>query len=119
MTQDSRQVLIELLFLSLYLDNQLSLAEDGVLNEALDTLGWESEQPRDKFILRAFASAREAAADAIKTEAYLDSRTGIIKRDATEAISLTWLYRVLSADGLTSEEKRFLDQIEKRLYPDA
>ncbi len=29
MTQESRQVLIELLFLSLYLDDHLSLAEDG------------------------------------------------------------------------------------------
>ena len=118
MTQESRQVLIELLFLSLYLDNQLSLAEDEVINEALDSLGWESENPREKFILRAFASAREAAEDAIKTEAYLNSRTGLIKRDGEEGPALTWLYRVLGADGISPEENRFLNHIEKRLYPD-
>jgi hypothetical protein len=118
MTQDSRQVLIELLFLSLYLDNKLSLAEDEVMNEALDALGWESEGSREKFIFRAFASAREAAEDAIKTEAYLDSRTGLIKRDGEEGPALTWLYRVLGADGISPEEKRFLDRIEKRLFPD-
>ena len=68
MTQDSRQSLVELLFLSLYLDDHLSLAEDEVLNQALDSLGWDSEVPRERFIFTAFASARGAAADSIKTD---------------------------------------------------
>lgn len=117
MTQDSRQVLIELLFLSLYLDNQLSLAEDEIFSEALESLGWDSPFPRERFIFSAFLSAREAASDAIKTEAYLDTRTRFIIRDGEEAPALTWLYRVLGADGISPEEKRFLGQIEQRLYP--
>jgi hypothetical protein len=36
MTQESREALIELLFLALYLDNHQSLAEDDILNEALE-----------------------------------------------------------------------------------
>lgn len=117
MTQDARQVLIELLFLSLYLDNKLSLAEDTVFSEALETLGWESDSPRERFIFSAFTSAREAAADAIQTDAYLDSRTGVIKQAGEEGPALTWLYRVLGSDGISAEEKRFLDRIESRLYP--
>ena len=52
MTQDSRQVLIELLFLSLYMDDHLSLAEDGVLNDALESLGWDSPASREQFIFK-------------------------------------------------------------------
>lgn len=117
MTQDSRQALIELLFLSLYLDEHLSLAEDEILSEALDSLSWDSPLPREKFIFTAFSAAREASADAIKSEAFLNGRTGFIKRAGEEGPALTWLYRVLGADGISETEKRFLSQVEARLYP--
>ena len=117
MTQDSRQSLVELLFLSLYLDDHLSLAEDEVLNNALDALGWESSLPRETFSFSAFAAARGAAADAIKSDYFLATRADVIKRDGGEAEALTWLYKVLGSDGLTDSEKRFLGQIEARLYP--
>lgn len=117
MTQDSREVLIELLFLSLYLDNHLSMSEDEVLDAALDALGWDSPKPREKFIFSAFSAARAAAACPIKTEEFLAARLGVIKRDHVEGPALTWLSRVLGADGITSDEQRFLGQLEARLYP--
>lgn len=117
MTQDSRQALIELLFLALYLDNHLSLAEDDVLSEALDALEWDSPASREKFIFRAFAAAREMAADGGKAEEFLGSRAARIKGDGDEASAMTWLYRVLGSDGISETEKRFLGQIESRLYP--
>lgn len=119
MTQESREVLIELLFLSLYMDDHLSLAEDDVLNDALESLGWDSPQPREKFIFRAFASAREAMTSLDKTREFFDIRTAVIKKDGAEADSLTWLSKVLGADGLTPTEKYFLGQLEARLYPEA
>lgn len=117
MTQDSRKALIELLFLSLYMDNHLSLAEDDVLNEALESLGWESETPRERFIFSAFASARDAFTDIAKAQTYFASRAEVIKKDGSEAEAMTWLSRVLAADGLTASEKYFLTQLEKHLYP--
>ena len=30
---------------------------------------------------------------------------------------MTWLSKVLGSDGMTETEKRFLGQIEARLYP--
>lgn len=117
MTQDSRQVLIELLFLSLYMDNHLSLAEDEVLNDALDSLGWEGDSSREKFVFRAFSTARDAITSLEKTQEFFNTRTAIIKRDGEEAEALTWLSKVLGADGLTATEKYFLQQLEQRLYP--
>ena len=117
MTQETRQVVIELLFLSLYLDEHLSLAEDEVLNSALDSLGWESPVAREKFIFAAFSKAREVAACPIKTEAFLAERAGLIERDGEQSTALTWLYRVLGSDGLSPAEQRFLSQLESRLFP--
>jgi uncharacterized tellurite resistance protein B-like protein len=117
MTQDSRQALIELLFLSLYLDQHLSLTEDDVLTTAMDSLGWESPKPREQFILSAFAAAREASTCDLKTEQFLLGRVEIIKADGVQADALTWLYRVLGADGITASEQRFLNTLEARFYP--
>ncbi len=116
MTQDSRESLIELLFLALYLDDHLSIAEDEVLTTALDNLGWESPHPRELFIFQAFAKAREAATDALKTDAFLDSHAVRIRRDGTAAPAITWLYKVLGADGISPTEERFLKRLEKQLF---
>ena len=117
MTQDSRQALIELLFLSLYLDDHLSLAEDNVLNEALESLGWESPQPRDHFIFAAFAAAREASANLEKTQKFVIARADLLTRDGEEASGITWLNKVLGADGFSPSEKYFLGKLEARLFP--
>lgn len=117
MTQDSRKAIIELLFLALYQDDRLSLAEDDVLTSALDSLGWDSPQPREICVLNAFGVAREASSCAIRTEAFFVERTDLIKRSGDSATALTLLSKVLAADGLTSEEQRFLSRIEKRLFP--
>ena len=116
MTQNSRQALVELLFLSLYLDNHLSLAEDEVLTEALDHLGWDSVHPRETFIFQAFANAREASADGAKIETFLAVRSDVIKTDGAAPQALTWLTKVLGADGITPSEERFLHRLEKRLF---
>lgn len=119
MTQSSREALIDLLFLSLYLDDHLSLAEDDVLTSALDALGWDSAEPREKHIWRAFSKARDAAGCAIKTGAFLNERADLIKADGQEGAALTWLTRVLGADGLSGTEQHFLKQLETRFYPGA
>ena len=117
MTQDSRKAIIELLLLSIYTDDHLSLAEDSVLNQAIDSLGWESDEPKDQFIFTAFAAVREANADAASAQAFFTSRAGTIKADACEGEALTWLTKVLGADGFSSAEKYLLTRLEKFWYP--
>lgn len=117
MTQDSRQALIELLFLSLYLDDHLSLAEDNVLNDALESLGWESRQPRELFIFSAFSAAREAGTSLEKTQEFVIARADLLKRAGEEASGFTWLNKVLGADGISPTEKYFLGKLEARLFP--
>ena len=116
MTQDSREALIELLFLALYLDDHLSLAEDGVVTSALESIGWESVHPREICILNAFSKAREAHTCELKTEEYLSARADVIKKAGAESTALTWLYKVLGADGISSTEDRYLKKLEKRWF---
>jgi hypothetical protein len=116
MKQASRESIIELLFLSLYLDDHLSLAEDEVLTSALDAIGWESSQPREMCIFNSFSKAREAASCGIKTEEFLASRADVIKGAGDAATAITWLSKVLGADGISPSEARFLEKLEKRLF---
>jgi len=117
MTQNSREVLIELLFLVLYLDNHLSVGEDDALNQALDALGWDSDQPREVWIFKAFSTAREAASCEAQTNLFLDSRLNVVEKNGEQASALTWLCRVLGSDGFTPAETNFLRRIEARLFP--
>lgn len=116
MTQEARKAIIELLFLSLYMDDQLSLAEDSVLTEALENLGWESPEPRERFILSAFGSARSAATDPAHSHTFITGRAGIIKQQGGQAEAFTWLTRALASDGLTPAEQRFLSRLEAELF---
>jgi len=115
--QDSRKAIIELLFLALYQDDRLSLAEDEVLSLALESIGWDSPQPREICIFNAFGLARKASSCAIQAEEFLVARIDVIKQSGESATALTLLSKVLAADGLTWEEERFLSKIEKQLFP--
>jgi hypothetical protein len=117
MHQESREALIDLLFLSLYLDNHLSLAEDEELDVALESLGWDSPSPREKHIYRAFSAARAVASDPLRADEFLRGRSDTILRLGDESSALTWLSRLLASDGLSATEERFLKKIEQRLFP--
>lgn len=119
MNQSSREALIELLFLSLYLDDHLSLAEDTALESALQTLGWESPRPKEIFILNAFARARDAASCEAKTNTFLLERAQIINEGKGSVDSLEWLGRVLGADGVSMSEARFLKKFHALLFAGA
>jgi len=115
MTQPSREALIELLFLSLYLDNHLSIAEDSALESALANLGWDSPRPKEIFILNAFAKARKAADCPANTTEFLAERVKILKSDDQGTVAMEWLGKVLAADGMSAEEDRFLSRVHALL----
>lgn len=117
MKQESREALIELMFLALYLDGHVSVDEDDMINRGLDTLGWEADETREDFVYQAFFKAREGASCELKTAEFLDARLSVIESDGAQAGAFTWLTKVLSSDGLTPDEVRLLRQIELRLFP--
>ncbi len=116
MKQEAREALIELLFLSLYLDDHLSLAEDEVLTKSLDSIGWEGVHPRDAFLLKAFSVARGGVANGVAIDGFLESRAETIRNAGEGGFALTWLVNVLAADGISSTEEHFIRKLEKQLF---
>ncbi|MBK1880809.1 hypothetical protein JIN85_00195 [Luteolibacter pohnpeiensis] len=117
MTQESRQAIIELLLLSIYTDDHLSLAEDAVLNQAIETLNWESEEPREEFLSQTFALVRETHPDTAKTQEFFVSRAQAIKAEGCQGEALTWLTKVLGSDGFSATETYVLRKLENIWYP--
>lgn len=114
--QPSREALVELLLLSLYLDDHLSLAEDDTLNDAMQAIGWDSPTPRDAFLLRAFSQIRGVAASATESDGFIAARAAIIKQAGAAAPAITWLTRTLASDGISNTEKWFLTRLEAQLF---
>lgn len=112
MTQSARQAIIEILFLSLYLDNHISLVESEALEAALAELGWDSPHPKEIFILNAFARARKAAATEEDTATFLAERARVILEKSMGGPALAWLGTVLAVDGLSHEEEIFLNRLQ-------
>ena len=115
MTQAAREAIIDLLFMSLYVDRHLSLAEDEALNSTLEALGWDAQSPRETYLLRAFARIREFVDDHEGANAHITRCCKVIKDDGQSSVALRWITRLISADGLGAGESSFLHHITKEL----
>lgn len=116
MNPDSRQALVDLLLLVLYLDRHLSLLEDAALEKALAALGWEPGRGHELDIAAAFARARAAAGDELQTEEFLQARVATIRTHGDSSTAFAWLGKVLAADGLEATEHRFLERLRRLLF---
>lgn len=116
MKQCSREALIDLLMVALYLDKRISLVEDDAMNGALETLGWESDRSRAEHLFKAVSVARDVDGDAAATDRFLDEKAAIIKDNNDEAETLTWLSRVLDSEGLSFSDQQFLNHLESRFF---
>lgn len=116
MNKASTQAIVELLFLTIYLDDRLSMPEDEVLEKALTSLGWRPGSDEAADIARAYRLASEAAACELRTEEFLRERTALLKAEGHSSVAFGWLGRVLAVDGLEAGEKRFLDRLQGMLF---
>jgi len=116
MNKASAQALVELLFLTIYLDDRLSMPENEVLEKALTSLGWQPGSNEAVDVAAAYRVASEAAACELRTEDFLRERTALLKAEGHSSIAFEWLGRVLAVDGLEAGEKRFLIRLQGMLY---
>jgi hypothetical protein len=116
MEQSSREALIDLLTVALYLDKRISVVEDEAMSTALETLGWESSKARAEYLFKGIAIARSIDGNAVAMESLLDEKSEIVKGNNDEAEALSWLSQVLGSGGMTFSEQQFLSQLESRLF---
>jgi hypothetical protein len=114
MTQPQREALFDLLTLSLYADNHISLTEEALIESAFIAEGWQSDYPQSLFIEKSFARARGIAeADEEARLAYLAGRAAFFTDATSQAEALGVVTNLLTRDGLTPEENRFLVDLQR------
>jgi hypothetical protein len=116
MTKEATRALVELLFLTIYLDDRLSMPEDAVLEQALTRLGWRAGSDSAFDVAAAYRVASEAATCELKTEEFLTQRAALIKAEGHSSLAFEWLGKMLAADGLEEGEKRFLSRLQALLF---
>ena len=116
MENPSHQDIVELLFLSLYQDDHLSIDEDSMLQKALIALGWEEHEQTGPSVGKAFAAVRKANACEADRDAFLVEKAGLIKEAGESLKAFEWLGKVLGSDGLDQREARFLEKAQKLLF---
>jgi hypothetical protein len=116
MNPEATKALVELLFLTVYLDDRLSLPEDAVLERALASLGWRAGSSAAVDISAAYRAASEAAACELKTDEFLRQRAAVIKAAGQSGVAFEWLGKLVGADGLDWAEKRFLQRLQALLF---
>ena len=110
------QDLVELLFLSLYQDDHLSIDEDSMLQKALNALGWEPHEQTGPSVGKAFAAVRDAHSSEEKKEAFFVERAERLKAAGQSSLALEWLGKVLASDGIDGGEERFLERAKDLLF---
>ena len=108
-SQEQREALVDLLYLSLYIDNHISLLEEKKLDEELKKADWDGPNAAVLYMESAITRARDAKSNTVVKAEYLSS---IADRLAEKKITaLEALDKVLSSDGTDSKEASFLKEV--------
>jgi hypothetical protein len=118
MTQAQREALFDLLTLSIYADHHVSLTEEALVESAFIAEGWESEYPKNLFLEKSFARAREAAEAEETMAAYVQERATAFDDEGSQIEAFGVVRNILIRDGLNAEEMVFLDRL-KAVLPKA
>jgi hypothetical protein len=116
MNEECAQALVELLFLTVNLDDRLSVPENDLLEKALVSLGWSLGGGGPVDVGRAHQAASGVAHCEAKTEAFLCERTTLLREAGHGAIAFEWIGRILGVDGLEAGEKYFLKRLQGMLF---
>lgn len=107
--QEQKEALVDLLYLSMYVDNHISLIEEKKVEDELKKADWDGPNSSILYQQDAINRARDAKSNpAFKTE-YLGSialRLAEKKVTAIEALD-----KVLSSDGTDTKEASFLKEV--------
>jgi hypothetical protein len=115
MNQAQREALFDLLTLSIYADQHVSLTEEALLESAFIAEGWASEYPKSLFLEKSFARARAAAESEEAMAAYVAERARVFNDAGAKKEALGVVRNVLARDGLAAGEMSFLARLEAAL----
>jgi uncharacterized tellurite resistance protein B-like protein len=113
MTTEQRTAIIDLLLLAIYSDSHISISEEEALEKAIAEQGWDSEYPKDLYLAKASARAREAAESDDTLKAKIKECAAFFTTAPAQAAAYSIVHSVLSADGVADPEQKFLSKLNK------
>jgi hypothetical protein len=111
MTQPQIEATIELILLCTYVDSHISLVEEEAMVKNVQSLGWDSDTPRDIFLLTAMNRVRKIAEDDGKVAKFVAEHAAVFPDADSQTDCVDHLRKVLSADGMVAQENRFIARV--------
>ncbi len=108
-SQSQREALVDLLYLSVYIDNHLSLIEEKKVEDELKNAEWDGPQSSILYVESAINRARDAKSNATVKAEYLSSIAD--RLDEKKITALEALDNVLKSDGTDPKEASFLKEV--------
>lgn len=115
MTQKQREALFDLITLALYSDNHISIQEEVLAESAFIAEGWESEYPKNLFLEKSFARARETSDSDEAAAAYVAERAALFTDEASQHEAYGVVQGIISRDGLAPGDAAFLSTLKNAL----
>jgi hypothetical protein len=111
MNQQQIEATIDLILLSTYVDGHISATEEEAMVKSVQSLGWDSEFPRDIFLLNAMNRVRRVAEDDSRVGEFLTSHAMYFPDPDSQTDCVDHVRRVLIADGMIAQENRFVARL--------
>jgi hypothetical protein len=113
--QNEKEAIIDLLMLAIYADNHLSLAEDKIMKEEIDTYSWNSITVLRIYLSESTARARTALTSETSEREFLEFIAERLESRATKSRALDLLSKLFNSDGTDEKEKEFTVKVKRYL----
>ena len=114
-TQDEREALIDLLLFTMYVDNQLSIAEDKMLDEDLGELEWDSSESINSYVDRNIPRIRILRTDETRRTQFFESLRNRFASYDSRQRALNHCQNLARVEGTVASEKEFMDKVKAYL----
>ena len=115
LNQSQREAVIDLLLLAIYADNHISLDENQVLEDSIDSLGWNSGTGLSMYINDATTRVRNAQNDEASTNEFIDTIATRLDSQRSKDKALSLLVELFDSDGTSVAEESFYTQLQSKL----
>lgn len=115
MTQRQREALFDLILLSCYADNHISLEEEMLMQSAFIAEGWESELPKELYLEKSLPKARAASESDAAMAAFVAEHAAVFTDANSQREVFNVLKTLLERDGLAKGDSEFLALVQRSL----
>ncbi len=114
LSQTQKEAIVDLCLLGMYVDKQLSLAEQDFVDDDASKSDWESGISFSSYLQKITPKAR-AANDPQKITAFLENVGERLNSAAAKNIAIGELEAIFVTDGVVQAETEFLAQVKQVL----